>query len=177
VEYGDIFLKILRRILSWNFVELRTFTLPALVVSYLQMQQTKHTLKYRSSSKQDYCSIQSLRTLGFWPRPVTFETETRHETFKTETRKYGSRDLSRDSITAIWQWRSQPKIFWGANLLILSEQQYLVWDTASQSTKWQEMLEIWGLWLGLCYLGQDIAASNTLVKLVLLAFCHDSTLS
>jgi len=33
--------------------------------------------------------------------------------------------------------------FWeGPNLLTLSEQQYLVWDTASQSTKRQSMLEI-----------------------------------
>jgi len=33
------------------------------------------------------------------------------------------------------QWRSQPKIGGGAKCLILGEQQYFVWDTASQSTK------------------------------------------
>jgi len=40
------------------------------------------------------------------------------------------------------QWRSQPKIFGVGNILTLSEQQYLVWDAASQSTKCQDMLEI-----------------------------------
>jgi len=30
-------------------------------------------------------------------------------------------------------------------MLTLSEQQYFVWDTASQSTKWQGMLEIFFL--------------------------------
>jgi len=48
------------------------------------------------------------------------------------------------------KWRSQPKIFWGAkNLgwmicLILGEQQYFVCVTASQSTKWLDLLKIWG---------------------------------
>jgi len=35
-----------------------------------------------------------------------------------------------------------PKLFWG-NDLTLSEQQYFVLDAASQSTKLQDMLEIW----------------------------------
>jgi len=39
---------------------------------------------------------------------------------------------------------ASPKFVWGANLLTFSEQHYFVWDTASQSTKWQDMLEIWG---------------------------------
>jgi len=30
---------------------------------------------------------------------------------------------------------ASPKCFWGENILTLSEQQYFVWDTASQSTK------------------------------------------
>jgi len=30
--------------------------------------------------------------------------------------------------------------------LTLNEQQHFVWDTASQSTKQQDMLEIWGTW-------------------------------
>jgi len=34
----------------------------------------------------------------------------------------------------------------GANLLTSSEQQYFVWDTASQSTKWQDMPKVWGAW-------------------------------
>ena len=39
--------------------------------------------------------------------------------------------------------------------LILREQQYFVWDTASQSTKWLDMLKIWGdmaPWLRLWYI-------------------------
>ena len=34
-----------------------------------------------------------------------------------------------------------------ANLLTLSEQQYFVWDTASQGTKWQDMFWNLGAWL------------------------------
>jgi len=36
---------------------------------------------------------------------------------------------------------ASPK-FWG-DLLTLNEQQYFIWDTASQRTKWQGMLQIW----------------------------------
>jgi len=49
--------------------------------------------------------------------------------------------LKFDSVTY-----SQPKVFGGPNTLTLSEQQYFVWDTASQSTKPQDMLDIWGPW-------------------------------
>jgi len=42
----------------------------------------------------------------------------------------------------VHEWLSQPKILGGQNLLILSEQQYVVRDTASQSTERQDMLEI-----------------------------------
>ena len=38
-------------------------------------------------------------------------------------------------------WRAQN--FLGGNILTLSEQQYFVWDTTSQCTKRQHMLEIW----------------------------------
>jgi len=38
---------------------------------------------------------------------------------------------------------SQPKFWMRLNSLTLSKQQYFVWDTASQSTKLQDMLEIW----------------------------------
>jgi len=37
-----------------------------------------------------------------------------------------------------------PKLGGGENGVTLSEQLYLVWDTASQSTKWQDMLEMFG---------------------------------
>jgi len=47
------------------------------------------------------------------------------------------------------------KFFLGPNVLLFSEQRYFVWDNASQSTKRQKMLEIWGRapwspWLRLC---------------------------
>jgi len=42
------------------------------------------------------------------------------------------------------QWRSQTKILEGPNILTLSEQQCLVWDTAPRSTKRQGMLDDWG---------------------------------
>jgi len=40
---------------------------------------------------------------------------------------------------------TQPTNLGRANVLTLSEQQYFVFDTASQSTKWQEALEILGV--------------------------------
>jgi len=45
------------------------------------------------------------------------------------------------------QWRSHRKILGGAKYVTLSEQQYLVWDTASRSTKRQDRLAILGPWL------------------------------
>jgi len=39
-----------------------------------------------------------------------------------------------ESIEGLRQWRSQCKIVGGENILYLSDQQYLLWDTASQST-------------------------------------------
>ena len=41
---------------------------------------------------------------------------------------------------------ASPKFFGGPKCLILDEQQYFVWDTASQSTKWLHMLTIWEAW-------------------------------
>jgi len=38
----------------------------------------------------------------------------------------------------------RPQIFVGKNTLTLNEQQYFVLDTAFQSTKWQETLEVLG---------------------------------
>jgi len=62
------------------------------------------------------------------------------------------------------QWRNQPKIV-GAKCLILGEQQYFVGDTASQSTKLLNMLNILGgvlaHWLRLCpYIGTSYIVSN-----------------
>jgi len=40
--------------------------------------------------------------------------------------------------------RSQPENSYGQNVLNLSEQQHLVWETASRSPKWHNMLDYWG---------------------------------
>ena len=44
------------------------------------------------------------------------------------------RHEARPCTKQLLQWRSQPIIFLGVNLLT-SEQQYFVWNTASQCTK------------------------------------------
>jgi len=73
VDYADIFLKIFQKILSALqsriFFEILAFFIPALVISYLQIQQTKNTLNYRSFTKPYRCSIQSLKATWLWPRP------------------------------------------------------------------------------------------------------------
>ena len=52
---------------------------------------------------------------------------------------------------------ASPKFFGEPNLLILSEQQCFLWDPSSQSTKWQDMLEIWrGQLAPPCYTYDDI---------------------
>jgi len=43
-----------------------------------------------------------------------------------------------------WQWRSQSKNLGGAKIQILGQQQYFVLETASQSTKWPDMLKNFG---------------------------------
>ena len=54
-----------------------------------------------------------------------------------------------DTVT---QWRSQPKNFWrtkfwgGTKCLVLGEQQYFLWDTASQSAKWLLVQKFRGAW-------------------------------
>jgi len=78
-----------------NFFSFLAVLQPVLVVSYLHIQQRKdYPLNYRSFTKPYPCIIQSLKTIGLWPKPVAFETKKRPETFKMETHK------SWDSITA-----------------------------------------------------------------------------
>ena len=48
---------------------------------------------------------------------------------------------------------ASPKFFWGEECLTLGEHLYFLWDTASQSKKWLDMLKNWGgkaPWLRLC---------------------------
>jgi len=47
--------------------------------------------------------------------------------------KFDPQTIHNSSVAKIWE---------GLNILTLSEQQYLVWDTASQRTKQQDKLEI-----------------------------------
>jgi len=62
------------------------------------------------------------------------------------------------------QWR--PVWLWeGSNILTLSEQQYLVWHTVSQSTKRQDMLEISG--------GGGGTLASLATPMVESAFLHD----
>jgi len=51
--------------------------------------------------------------------------------------------LTQPFPTTTAQYCIAPKTFWGANILSSSEQQYFGWDTASQNTKRQDMLDIW----------------------------------
>jgi len=57
-------------------------------------------------------------------------------------------------VIPLHQWRSWSKMFRRAKNLTLCELQYFVWDTASQSTKWVDMLNIFG---GNCPLGIPLA--------------------
>jgi len=70
------------------------------------------------------------------------------------------------------QWHDQTKIVDGSKYLILGEQEYFVWDTASLSTKWLDILKIWRVYGPLTslatpmYVGfiQRICYINTLCK-------------
>jgi len=59
--------------------------------------------------------------------------------------------------------------------LTLSDQQYFVWDTASQSTRRQKMLEIWGHgfpWLRLWMPGSDVRSQVLNVQQVTVNAAH-----
>ena len=79
VDYADSFLNIFKKmsslLRSWIFFEFLAFFLLALVVSYLQAHQTKNTWKCIFADPCR-CSIQSVKAILLWPRPVAFETET-----------------------------------------------------------------------------------------------------
>ena len=77
------FQKMLSQLRSCNFFEFLAFFLPALVFSYLQIQQTKNTFIYKSFTKPYFCSAQSLKQMYLWSRP-------RQDLKETETRKLGS---------------------------------------------------------------------------------------
>ena len=63
----------LRNCIVFQFL---AFFLPVMVVSY--------TCRYRSFPKPYRCSIQSLKAIGLWLRPETFETETRKNGFRDQ---------------------------------------------------------------------------------------------
>ena len=75
-----------------------------------------------------------------WWRNSWSTSSTRRSCRKTENRRtslHPTRDASVSDAAS-------PKFWEGSNILTLSEQQYLVLDTASWSTKQQDMLEILG---------------------------------
>jgi len=90
---------------SWNFVEFLAFFLPALVVSYLQIRQTKNKLHYKSLPMPFCCGIQSFKAIGLWGRLLGFETKTRREPLRPILAKMGletrlqTEIKPRDSIT------------------------------------------------------------------------------
>ena len=70
-----------------------------------------------------------------------------HRKNQYSSRLYAARVLFRPYFIRICLRSStgtSPQFFWG-DLLTLSEQQYYVWNTASRSTKQQEMQEILGV--------------------------------
>jgi len=80
VHFAEIFQKIII-ILKLNFFKFLAFFQSVLAVSYLLIQQRKNLLNYRSFTKPYPCNIDSFKTTGLWPRPVTFESKMRPETF------------------------------------------------------------------------------------------------
>ena len=91
VRFTEIFKKC-RHHFWLHFFNFLAFFRSALVVSYLQIQQTKNHWSMKILINHFFAIFKV-------SRPETFEAETRPETFETETRKNGSRDESRDSIT------------------------------------------------------------------------------
>jgi len=113
--FCPIWKKMSSLLLSWFFFKFLAFFRPVLVVSYLQMQQTKVVKIYKFYYT---ISLQYSKTL----RPAAFETETRPETFEIETRTNGSQDSSRDQnqvsrlhhwwlfLYAVWFYSNHPCI-------------------------------------------------------------------
>ena len=96
-----------------KFFKVLAFFRRVLVVSYLQIQQTKNLWVIE-------ILIHYLFAVFKVSRPETFETETetRPETFETETRKNGSRDESRDrdQVSRLHHWLQVPKfLFQGSD--------------------------------------------------------------
>jgi len=102
VHFAEIFQEIIITTLKLNFYKFLAFFQSVLVVSYLLIQQRKNSLNYRIFTKPYPCNIDSFKTTGLWPRPATFESKMRPETFKTKTEshKNGLKTKSQDFITA-----------------------------------------------------------------------------
>jgi len=69
--------------------------------------QTASTLRYGSVAKPCRMRIQTLDKTGSRPRQAVFETETKSETFETESYKIsGSQEMSRDrdQISTLYHW-------------------------------------------------------------------------
>ena len=112
VHFGEFFQKIIISTLKLNFFYFWHFShLFWLVVSYLLIQQRKNSLNYRNFIQSYPCNIDSFKTTGLWPRPVTFESKMRPETFKTETetRKNGLKTSSLQIIQQSYRIKTVAK--------------------------------------------------------------------
>jgi len=103
-----------------------------------------------------------MRNVSFWHFQVSGTFKIGNT--KVEQRKFGEQSSWRQIYTQkiiLFKISNTSSVashnyFGGTILLTLSEQQYFVCDTAPQSAKWQDMLEIWGTmaplvpWLRLC---------------------------
>ena len=58
-------------------------------------------MNYRSFTKPYPCNIDSFQTTGLWPRPVTFESKMRPESFKTESETH--KKWSQDHVSRFHQ--------------------------------------------------------------------------
>jgi len=64
VDFAGIFHKNVIITSQLIFFEFLVYLRPVLIVSYLQIQQTKNSLNYKSFTKLFLCDIQNLKTIG-----------------------------------------------------------------------------------------------------------------
>ena len=97
------FKKLVITTLKWNFFKFLTFFQSVLVFSYLLIQQRKYSLNWRSFTKPYPCNIDSFKTTGLWPRPVTFESKMRPSRPRLRLTKMVSRPSLKTSSLQIIQ--------------------------------------------------------------------------
>jgi len=149
VHFAKTFQKIIINTLNLNFFKFLAFFQSVLVVSYLLIQQRKSSLNYRSFSKPYPCNIDSFKTPGLWPRPVTFESKMRPGSFKTETEtcKNGLETKSQDFITANNPTKllnqKSCKIYWLTKIAIFLWSDNFSWSPLWSTCMVQAMQQQW----------------------------------